>query len=396
MAAPKRDYYEVLGVPREAADDDIKKAYRKLALQYHPDRNPGNVEAEEKFKEISEAYEILSDPQKRQTYNQFGHRAFAPGGGGGGAGGFGGFGGIDLEEALRTFMGAFGGGGSIFDDFFGGGGRGGRDSRESANRGADLRFDLEIDFEESVFGSQRDLTLPVMDECSACKGSGAEPGSKKESCRRCGGRGILVTATGFLQMRHTCPNCNGTGETISNPCRTCRGEGRVKGRRTISLKIPAGVETGSRLRLAGKGEGGTRGGAPGDLYVVLHVRAHEIFQRHDEDIVIDMPLPFHIATLGGEIEVPTIHGYTRLKIPAGTETGTVFRLRGKGLTGIQGLRDGDQHVRAIVEIPTHLDGKLRDLLKSVADICGPRQYPAGTKLREKAEEFYAHKKAMEK
>ncbi len=389
MATHKKDFYEVLGVGKDASADDLKKAYRKLALQYHPDKNPGNKEAEEKFKEISEAYEILSDPQQRQTYDQFGPQAFRPGA----RGGFGGFG-IDLEEALRTFMGAFGGGGNIFENFFGGMHAG--EAREAANRGSDLRFDLEIDFEEAVFGSERDLTLPVMEECVSCKGSGAEPGSKKETCRRCGGRGMVISGGGFIQIRQTCPSCGGAGETITSPCKNCRGEGRVRGKRTLSLKIPPGVETGSRLRLAGKGEGGSRGGAPGDLYVVLHVRPHELFQRRDEDIFVEIPIPFHIAALGGEIVVPTVHGFTDLKIPAGTESGAVFKLRGKGLSGPHMPRHGDQHVRVLVEVPPHLGGSQKDLLRAFAESCTDTNHPRQKKIHALAEEFYGHKKAMGK
>jgi molecular chaperone DnaJ len=393
MAEPKRDFYEVLGVARDGSADDLKKAYRKLAFQYHPDRNPGNKEAEEKFKEISEAYEILSDPQKRSAYDQFGHRAFAPGGG---AGGFGGFG-IDLEEALRTFMGAFGGGGgSIFDDFFGGAMRGERGARDATARGADLRFDLEIEFEEAVVGSEREITMPILEECSTCKGSGAEAGSQKETCRRCNGRGMLISSNGFFQFRQTCPTCDGSGQTINKPCRNCRGEGRVKGRRTISLKIPPGVETGSRLRLAGKGEGGARGGPAGDLYVVLHVRPHDLFQRRDEDIFVELPIPFHLAALGGEVEVPTIHGYTPLKIPPGTENGTVFRLRGKGITGVRGMASGDQHVRVVVEIPARLSGEQKEILRAFAKSCAEGNHPLGVKIRAVADEFYEHKKMMGK
>lgn len=396
MAGTKRDYYEILGVPRNAPADEIKKSYRKLAVQFHPDKNPGNKEAEEKFKEISEAYEVLSDEDKKHKYDQFGHAAF--GGGGGGPGGFpGGFagGGIDLEEALRTFMGAFGGGGGgggggIFDDFFGG------QQRESPNRGSDMRVDLEISFEESVFGSQKDLTLSMQEECGKCKGSGSEAGGKKEVCRRCGGQGMVISSTGFFQVRQTCPNCGGAGQILANPCRTCAGEGRVKGRRTITLKIPAGVETGSRLRLAGKGEGGIRGAPAGDLYVVIHVQKHEFFQRHGDDIICEMPVPFHIAALGGEIEVPTIHGFATLKISAGLENGTVMRLRGKGVPAVQGYGTGDQHIRLIISAPEKLDRAQRKTLEEFGNALTEENYPRIRAIRKMAGEFYERKAATEK
>jgi molecular chaperone DnaJ len=392
MAPGNKDFYATLGVGRSATADEIKKAYRKLAVQYHPDKNPGNKEAEEKFKVITEAYEVLSDPDKRRRYDQFGSAAFGPGGGGGGPGGFGGGGfggGIDLEEALRTFMGAMGGGGgSIFDDFFSGGGSGRRGGRETAMRGSDLRYDLEIEFEEAVFGSQHEMTLSVMDECPKCHGSGAEPGSKRETCPRCHGAGSVVVSSGFFQVRQTCPTCGGTGEVISNPCRECRGEGRVKTRKNITLKIPAGVETGSRLRLAGKGEGGARGGPAGDLYVVVHVKNHPFFQRHGEDIIVEMPIPFDVATLGGTVEVPTVQGFASLKIPAGTASGTVLRLRGKGIAAIGGGRLGDQHVRVVVEVPDRLDRSQRKALETFAAGCNLDNYPKQKQIHRTAEEFY--------
>ena len=393
MTTAKKDCYDVLGVERQASQDEIKKAYRKMAVQFHPDKNPGNEEAEEKFKEVSEAYEILSDEQKRKQYDQFGHQAFSPGAGGGGGGGFGGFGGVDLEEALRTFMGAFGGGGgSIFDDFFGGGGGGRRTER--AGRGSDLRFDLEIDFEESVFGSQRDLSYNVMNQCGHCSGVGAEPGTSKETCNQCGGSGQTVSSSGLFHVRQVCNRCQGTGEMIASPCKKCSGVGRVKGKQSLTIKIPAGVETGSRLRVAAKGEGGVRGGGAGDLYVVLHVRTHEVFQRHDDDIFCEIPIPYSTASLGGEIEVPTIHGTAKLKIPAGTESGKVFRLRGKGVTGQRGFRSGDQHTRVLVEVPSSLSGKQKKALKGFAELLDQKNHPLQKQFRDRIKSFFAKRESM--
>ncbi|MBM4153701.1 MAG: molecular chaperone DnaJ [Lentisphaerae bacterium] len=390
MPEAKQDFYEVLGVARDASADDIKKAYRKLALQYHPDRNPGNKAAEEQGKRITEAYEVLSDAQKRQTYDQFGHAAFGQGGGGGGHPGAG-FGGIDLEEALRTFMGAFGGGGSIFDNFFGGGGdEGGRES----HRGSDLRFDLEIDFEEAVLGSEREVQIPVLEACPTCSGSGAEAGSKREKCKQCGGRGMVISSRGFFQVRQTCPVCQGTGEVIAKPCRACHGEGRTKVRRSLQLKIPAGVETGSRLRLAGKGEAGMRGGAAGDLYVVLHVRQHEVFERHDEDIYCEVPIPFEIAALGGEIDVPTIHGSAKLKIPPGTESGRVFRLRGQGVTNPRSGIEGDHHARIRIDVPQKLGGRQRRALEELAATLDESNYPDRAEFLRRVKKFHERRSAM--
>jgi molecular chaperone DnaJ len=392
MAGAKRDYYEVLGVARDASADDLKKAYRKLAMQNHPDRNPGDKVAEERFKEISEAYEVLSDANKRAQYDQFGHRAFGPGAGGG-AGGFGGagggFGGIDLEEALRTFMGAFGGGGNIFENFFGGG-----EAPDGRAHGEDIRFDLEIDFEEAVLGTHRDITMPVLEECSECKGSGAAPGSKREACRTCHGRGVVVTAHGFMQFRQTCPQCGGAGEVIAKPCRACGGAGRIRTKRTMSVRIPAGVETGSRMRLAGKGQGGARGGSAGDLYIVLHVRPHPIFERHDYDIVCDVPVPFHLATLGGEIEVPTIHGAARLKLPAGVENGRTFRLRGKGVPHPRTGDAGDHFVRVKIEVPSGLNGRQRRALEEWSAALNDQQFPLRREFLQRAEEFYERKRIL--
>lgn len=390
--AEKQDYYELLGIAKGASADEIKKAYRKMAVKYHPDKNPGDKAAEEKFKKVSEAYEILSDPAKRQQYDQFGHAAFGPGRGGMGGGGFGG---IDLEEALRTFMGASGSGGegSIFDNFFGGGGR--SRNPNAPQKGSDLRFDLEIDFEEAVLGSKREIRINVNETCTHCAGSGAEPGSGRRTCPDCGGTGQVVSGGGFVQFRQTCPTCRGTGEVIEKPCSKCHGQGLVRNKRTIDIKIPAGVETGSRLRVAGRGEGGRRGGPAGDLYIVLHVREHEFFKRNDLDIICEIPVPFHIATLGGEVSVPTIHGNATLKIPTGTENGKVFRMRGKGVTSPR-YGTGDQHILIKIEIPQGLSGKDKKKFEEVANVLTGKHFPLTQKMRKAAKTFYDHKKALER
>jgi len=395
MPNQKRDYYEVLGIAKGASAEEIKKAYRKMAIQYHPDKNPGDKASEEKFKEVSEAYEVLSDTSKRQQYDQFGHAAFGAGRGGGGGGGYGGFGGggIDLEEALRTFMGASGGGGSIFENFFGGGGR--TQNPNAPQEGADLRFDMEIDFEEAVLGSSREIRINVNETCERCKGGGAEPGSGRKTCATCRGAGQVVSGSGFIQFRQTCPNCRGTGQVIEKPCTTCHGQGLVRNKRTIDVKIPAGVETGSRLRIAGKGEGGLRGGQAGDLYIVLHVREHEFFKRNDLDIVCEVPVPFHIAMLGGEMHIPTIHGQATLKIPAGTESGKVFRMKGKGITSPR-YGTGDQHVVVQIEIPQGLGSKEKKKLEEAVAILNEKHFPLMQKMQTAAEKFYEHKRALEK
>ncbi len=394
----KQDYYELLDIAKGASADEIKKAYRKMAVKYHPDKNPDDKAAEEKFKEVSEAYEVLSDTSKRQQYDQFGHAAFGPGRGGMGRGGMGGGfggGGIDLEEALRTFMGASGGGGgSIFDNFFGGGG--GRARNPNApQQGADLRFDLDIDFEEAVLGSKREIRINVNETCKNCTGTGAEPGSGKRTCSDCGGQGQVISGSGFVQFRQTCPTCRGSGEVIEKPCSTCHGQGLVRNKRTIEIKIPGGVETGSRLRVAGRGEGGRRGGPAGDLYIVLHVREHEFFKRNDLDIICEVPVPFHIATLGGEVSVPTIQGNATLKIPAGTENGKVFRMRGKGITSPR-YGTGDQHILVQIEIPQGLSGKDKKKFEEMTALLNDKHFPLTQKMRKAAQTFYDHKKALEK
>ena len=392
----KRDCYEVLGIARDASEDHIKKAYRKLAMKFHPDRNPGNKDAEEHFKEATEAYEILSNPELRQRYDQFGWDAFERGGGRGGFGGGGAH--IDLEEAMRAFASAFGGGGSFgggsfFESLFGGMGGASRDP-EARSRGSDLRYDLEIDFEEAAFGSKRELALNIIEDCEACGGTGADDRSKRETCAKCGGRGMVVNSNGFFQVRQPCPHCGGTGQIIRHPCRKCGGDGRVKAARKIGLNIPAGVDTGSRLRLSGKGEGGSRGGPAGDLFVVLHVRPHDLFAREGLDTHCEVPIPFHIAALGGEVQVPTLRGDVPLKIPAGTPSGKAFVLRGLGLSDVRGGAMGDHHVAVAVEVPAGLHGNAADLLAAFGAAVKESNHPRLAAVRKKAAAFYARKEAM--
>lgn len=393
----KRDCYDVLGVPRDASEDQIKKAYRKLAMKYHPDRNPGDKDAEEKFKEATEAYEILSNPDLHQRYDQFGWDAFERGAGRGGFGP-GGVGHIDLEEALRAFASAFGGGGSFgggsfFESLFGTMGGTPRD-RDTRTRGSDLRYDLEIDFEEAAFGSRRELTLNIIEDCDACKGTGADGKSKRETCTKCGGRGMIVSSNGFFQVRQPCPHCGGSGEVIRHPCRACHGEGRVKAARKLHLIIPAGVDTGSRMRLAGKGEGGSRGGPAGDLFVVLHVRPHDLFSRQGQDTSCEVPIPFHIAALGGEVQVPTIRGDVPLKIPAGTQAGRTFILDGLGLPEVRGTLTGDHHVTVSIEVPTGLPAASADLLAAFGAAMKESNHPRLAAVRKKAAAFHERREAM--
>jgi molecular chaperone DnaJ len=377
----KRDYYEVLGVPRTATAEEIKKAYRKLAIKYHPDKNPGDHTAEEKFKELGEAYEVLSDEQKRAAYDRFGHAAFAPGAGArpGGASWAGGF-----HDPMDIFREVFGGG--MFNDFFeqAFGGQAGR----GAFRGNDLRYDLEIDLEEAARGLEKEISFNVLETCPECSGSGAAAGARAETCPTCHGRGQVVHARGFFQVASTCPRCNGTGEIINHPCRRCGGEGRVQQRRKIKVRIPAGIDDGARLRSSGHGEAGLRGGSPGDLYVVVHVRPHELFLRQGDDLLCEMPISFPTAALGGEIEVPTLHGPARLHIPPGTQNGTVFRLRGKGMPNVHGHGTGDQHVRVTVEVPTRLSRPQRDKLQEFAALTGTEAYPNLKSWLGKAKRFF--------
>lgn len=392
----KQDYYELLGVKRGASEDEIRKAYRKLAMKYHPDRNAGDEAAADKFKEVSEAYEVLSDPDKRATYDRFGHEGmksqFGPGG-------------FDfsrdfthmhdLSDILGDLFGGGGGGGGIFDSFFGG--RGGRtQDPNSAQRGSDLRFDLEIDLEEAVFGSERELNLPVSEDCSACRGTGAAAGSGRESCRQCGGSGFVVKGGGFFQMRQSCPICRGEGTVVRNPCRTCNGAGRVKLQRKLSLRIPRGVDTGTRLRLSGKGEEGARGGPPGDLHVFLHVKEHPVFARHGDDLICDVPVSPDRAALGGEVEVPTVEGFAKLRLAPGTPNGKTFRMRNKGVPSVDGRGTGDLLARVIIEVPAHLSARQRKALEEFASHEEIRSYPKTRRFREMAEEFLSRREVLER
>ena len=350
------DYYELLGVQRKASADEIKKAYRKLAVKYHPDKNPGDKAAEDKFKEISQAYEVLSDSNKRAQYDQFGHDAFTRAG----RGGFGGGGGF--HDPFDIFSQVFGNS-SIFEDLFGGG----SSRRSNVRDGADLRYDLEIAFEDAVLGAEKSIKIPKLEPCSACKGSGCEPGTNKSRCSRCGGAGQLSMTQGFFSVRQTCPSCGGTGQTIQTPCRKCNGEGRVRAEKTLQLRIPPGVDTGSRLRLAGEGEAGSNGGRTGDLYIVIHVQQHEIFQRDEDDIICEVPIDFPTAAMGGVIDVPTVTGNTKLKIPEGTQNGTVLRIKGKGMPSLRGGLRGDQHVKIFVEVPKNLTRQQKTLLQQYGE-----------------------------
>ena len=364
----KRDYYDVLGVSKTSTADEIKKAYRKLARQYHPDVNKDNPDASEKFKECSEAYSVLSDEEKRAQYDQYGHAAFENGGGPG-AGGFSGFGNAGGME-------------DIFDMFFGGQGRGGFGGRRSKNapqRGADLRLDLEISFEEAAFGVEKEVRLNREETCDSCQGSGAEPGSEVEVCPECHGSGEVqfTQNTMFGQMMNVrpCPRCNGQGKVIKKPCRKCGGNGRFKKDKKLTVKIPAGVDTDSRLRVTGEGEAGLRGGGKGDLYVYLYVKPHKFFERDGTTVLCEIPINIVQATLGAEIKVPTLDGQIVMKVPEGTQPGKVLRLKGKGIASLRNGERGDQLVKVKVVIPTKLNDKQKDALKKFADIGGDNINP---------------------
>ena len=393
--AEKRDYYEVLGVARDATADQIKSAYRKLAMKYHPDRNPDNPEAKEKFTEVSEAYEVLSNPEKRQRYDQFGHQGvnFGPGGFDFGRD-FSHFQDVDLGDILSSFFGGGFGGGGGFSSFFGGGQRERHADPNAPQRGEDLTYRLDIEFDEALFGSERTLDLTIPGQCPDCRGSGAADGSKRTTCSTCGGHGVVMGGGGFLRIQQTCPTCHGEGSVIENPCRKCRGTGQVATPAHISLKIPAGVDNGSKLRLAGKGAGGLRGGPAGDLYVLVGVRESDIFERDGLDLGVDIPVSPILAALGGTVEVPTPDGVAKLKIPAGTPNGKVFRMRGKGVPNLRGGFSGDLDVRVVFEVPANLDRRQRAALEEFQKLASPSTFPEAQTFANRAKIFLAHKEKL--
>lgn len=347
----KRDYYDVLGVARDAPEAEIKKAYRRLAMKFHPDRNTGDATAESKFKEAKEAYEVLSDAHKRATYDQFGHPGVEASAAAGGRGGFG------AGDAFGDIF------GDMFGDIFGGGRRGGRGQR--VYRGADLRYELELDLGQAVFGDSISIRVPTLVRCDVCDGSGAKKGSKPQTCTTCGGQGQVRMQQGFFSIQQTCPRCHGNGTVIGDPCSKCHGHGRMEERRNLSVKVPAGVDSGDRIRLAGEGEAGPLGGPTGDLYVEIVVRPHEIFTRQGADLVCEVPVSFMTAALGGELEVPTLDGRVVLKIPPETQTGKILRLRAKGVKPVRGGATGDLLCRIAVETPVNLNREQKDLIKKL-------------------------------
>jgi len=374
MATKKRDYYEVLGLNRDASEEDIKKAYRKLAMKHHPDRNPDSKDAEEKFKEAKEAYEVLSEDNKRKAYDAYGHAGVNPQMGAGPEAGFGGF-----AEAF----------GDIFSDIFGGGqGRG----RSSVFRGADLRYNLEVTLEQAARGTETKIRIPTMETCETCHGSGAKAGTQPKTCETCHGSGTVRLSQGFFSIQQTCPTCHGSGKTISDPCATCRGAGRLKKHKTLSVKIPAGVDEGDRIRLSGEGEAGVNGGPPGDLYVVMHLKEHGVFQRDGDDLHCEMPISFSQAALGGEIEIPTLDGSAKIKVPPETQSGQVFRLRGKGIKGVRSSYPGDLLCEVVIETPVRLTDRQKDILRELEEINrkdGSRHNPRAKSFMDKVREFFA-------
>ena len=371
----KRDYYDVLGIIKSASPEDIKSAYRKLAVKYHPDKNPGDKAAEDKFKEASEAYGILSDKSKKENYDNFGHAAFENGGGG--QGGFGGFGGSDFSDIFEDFFGDFGGGGR----------RGNK--RSSSNRGSDLRYDLSITLEEAYSGKKQNIQFSSSDKCSTCKGSGSKPGFSADRCTYCGGNGRVRSNQGFFTVQQTCPQCSGSGEEITNPCTDCGGSGNKQTSKKISVTIPKGVDDGTRIRLAGKGEAGSRGGANGDLYLFINVKSHDLFKRSDENLFFECPISIADAALGTTIQIPTIDGgKAKIKIPEGTQSGKQFRLREKGMPYMRGSGNGDLYVQINTEVPISLNKEQKELLEKFREIENEKSNPSIKQFFKKAKNFW--------
>ena len=381
----KEDYYALLGVEKSASAEEMKKAYRKKAVQYHPDKNPGNKEAEEMFKKVSHAYEVLSDSDKRAAYDRYGSAAFD--GSGGAPRGPGGAGGGGFHDPFDIFRDVFGqqggGGGGVFEEMFGGGGGGSGGGRD----GADLRYDLEITLEEAARGVEKEISFRKAMACERCDGAGAEPGSRRVTCPTCRGQGQVRRSGGIITFTQTCPSCAGAGSKVEKPCTACRGEGRVAKSTKLNVRIPPGVDTGSRLRSSGNGEAGMAGGNAGDLYIVLAVKEHELFERQGEDLFCEIPIKFTLATLGGPIEVPTLFGKGSLKIPVGTQSGTTFRLRDKGMPSLRGGKQGDQLVRVQVEVPQSLTAEQRKILEEFARVSGDAAEPTSKSFFEKAKKW---------
>ena len=369
----KRDYYEVLGVNRDASDGDIKKAYRKLAMKWHPDRNPENPKAEEHFKEAKLAYEILSDSKQRTAYDQFGHA------------------GVDASIAGASAGAGFSGFGDVFSDIFGEIFGGGRTGRSSVFRGADLRYNLEIALEQAAKGFETRIRIPTMAECTTCHGSGAKPGTQPQTCTTCRGVGQVRVSQGPFSIAQTCPRCHGTGKMVANPCTACAGAGRVKHQKTLQVRIPSGVDEGDRVRLTGEGEPGVNGGPPGDLYVQVHIKAHPVFQRDHDDLHCEMPVSFSTAALGGDIEIPTLDGTARIRVPAESQSGKTFRLRGKGIKGVRSDSPGDLFCHVVVETPVDLTDRQKDLLREFETISQgdtARHNPRSKGWFDKVKEFF--------